>query len=74
MEIAVGVLGVMVLGLGAWCFVLVRGGNEARSDAAEARHEAERLGDENARVLADLEQVRVSLSEAHARAGGVGMT
>lgn len=68
MEIAVGVLGVMVLGLGAWCFVLVRGGNEARSDAAEARHESERLGDENARVLADLEQVRVSLSEAHARA------
>ncbi|MBO6741199.1 MAG: DNA recombination protein RmuC [Phycisphaerales bacterium] len=68
MEIAIGVLGVVVLGLGAWCFVLVRGGNEARSDAAEARRESQRLADENARVLADLEQVRASLSEAQARA------
>lgn len=68
MEIAIGVLGVVVLGLGAWCFVLVRGGNEARADAAEARRESQRLADENARVVADLERVRASLSEAEARA------
>ncbi|MCR9076199.1 MAG: hypothetical protein NXI07_09200, partial [bacterium] len=68
MEIAIGVLGVLVLALGAWCVVLVRGGNEARDDAAEARRESQRLADENARVLVDLEQARASLREAQARA------
>ncbi|MHA7813412.1 MAG: DNA recombination protein RmuC [Phycisphaerales bacterium] len=68
MEIAIAVLGVVVLGLGAWCVVLVRGGSEARADAAEARGEAERARQEYAHVADDLEQARASLSEAQARA------
>ena len=68
MEIAIGVLGVLVLGLGAWCVVLVRGGNEARANAARARAEAERAQQEYARVTADLEQARHELETARARA------
>ena len=68
MEIAIIVLGVVALGLGAWCFVLVRGLGEARRGENEARGEAERARQEYAHVAGDLEQMRASLSEAQARA------
>lgn len=68
MEIAIGVLGLVALGLGAWCVVLVRGGNEARADAAEARAEAERTREAYDRVMGDLEQARNELETAKAQA------
>tara|TARA_E500000318_G_scaffold2060_2_gene2885 strand:+ start:21930 stop:23297 length:1368 start_codon:yes stop_codon:yes gene_type:complete len=68
MEIAIIVLGVVALGLGAWCFVLVRGLGEARRGENEAKGEAERARQEYAHVAGDLEQMRATLSEAQARA------
>lgn len=68
MEIAIGVLGVLVLALGGWVIVLVRGGNEARNDAHEARREHDRLADENARLSGDLEEARRELELARAQA------
>lgn len=68
MEIAIIVLGVVALGLGAWCFVLVRGLGEARRGENEAKGEAERARQEYAHVAGDLEQMRATLTEAQARA------
>jgi DNA recombination protein RmuC len=68
MEIAIGVLGLVTLALGVWCVVLVRGGTEARADAAESRGESQRLTDENARIVGDLERAQTATREAVARA------
>ncbi len=68
MEIAIGVLGVLVLALGGWVFVLVRGGGEARAEMHEAQRERDRLADENAHLAGDLDEARRELELARARA------
>ena len=68
MEIAIGVLGVLVLALGAWVFVLVRGMSGVRAEADAALREQARLTDENARLMGDLDEVQRELEEARARA------
>lgn len=68
MEIAIGVLGVLVLALAGWVFVLVRGGNDARGQAHASRREQDRLSDENAHLVSDLEEARRELELARAQA------
>lgn len=68
MEIANVVLGVLVLALGGWVFVLVRSGSEARAAAHAAQREQDRLADENAHLTGDLEEARRELELARAQA------
>lgn len=68
MEIAIGVLGVLVLALGGWVFVLVRGGIAASAQAAEVLRERDRLVDEHAHLEGDIEQAKHELETARARA------
>ncbi|MBM90922.1 MAG: DNA recombination protein RmuC [Phycisphaerae bacterium] len=68
MEIANVVLGVLVLALGGWVFVLVRSGSEARAAANAAQREQDRLADENAHLMGDLEEARRELELARAQA------
>ncbi len=68
MEIAIGVLGVLVLGLAGWCVVLVRSAGVARADVINARSETQRLTDENARVVGDLERAQAAARDASERA------
>ncbi len=68
MEIAIGVLSVLVLGLAGWCVALVRSAGVARADAINARSEAQRLEDENARIVGDLERAQAATRDAIERA------
>ncbi|MFG0246473.1 MAG: DNA recombination protein RmuC [Phycisphaerales bacterium JB052] len=68
MEIAIGVLGLLVLALAGWVFVLVRSGSEARAAAHAAQREQDRLSDENAHLTGDLEEAQRELELARAQA------
>lgn len=68
MEIAIGVLGVLVLGLAGWCVALVRSAGVAHADVINARSETQRLTDENARVVGDLERAQAAARDASERA------
>ncbi len=67
MEIAIGVLGVVVLALGGWVFVLTGRLGAAQREATEARGERDRSGEEYARVAGEMERLRGELVEAQAR-------
>lgn len=68
MEIALIAVSVLALGLAGGCVVLLRGADEARSEAAEARAEARRLADENERIGVDLERASAEVRESQMRA------
>lgn len=68
MQIAIGVLGVLVLGLLVWCVVLVRAGRQAQGVAHEMRRERDRLGDENTHLAGDLELAQRELELARSQA------
>jgi len=68
MEIAIGILGVLVLGLLGWIFVLVRSSSSMRVELTNEAGEHQRVTDENARISSDLEQAQQELSDARAMA------
>ncbi len=74
MEIAIGVLGLLTLGFGAWVFVLIRGQGAVREELREATSardvlaaEHDRLGEESARVAGELDEARLKAEESGER-------
>jgi len=68
MEIAVGVLGLLVVGLGAWVFLLIRAQGELRDQVREATSARDTLSTENDRLGEETLQVRAALEEAKEKA------
>ncbi|MDF1810550.1 MAG: DNA recombination protein RmuC [Phycisphaerales bacterium] len=68
MEIAIGILSVLVLGLLGWIFALVRSSSAMRVELTNEAGEHQRVSDENARILVDLEQAQQELNNAKSMA------
>lgn len=67
MEIAIGVLGLLALGLGLWVFVLHGKLAAAQERGAESASEQRRLGEENTRLSAETDGLRRELRETVAQ-------
>jgi DNA recombination protein RmuC len=64
MEIAIGVLGLLVAGFGAWVFVLIRGQGAVRDELRDAEGARDVLIAENDRLSGESQRVRDELAEA----------
>jgi DNA recombination protein RmuC len=64
MEIAIGVLGLLVAGFGAWVFVLIRGQGAVRDELRDAEGARDVLIAENDRLGEETQRVRDELAEA----------